>query len=348
MFSGIGGFELGIQRATSNEWECVGYSEIDKYAIQTYSKHFPEHRKFGDATKIDTSELPDFDFLCGGFPCQTFSIAGKRKGFGDTRGTMFFEIARVLRSKRPAYFLLENVKGLLNHDKGKTFSVIIQTLAELGYGIEWMVLNSKFFGVPQNRERVFIIGHLRTQPRPEVLPLRESNRVPETESRKEDICPTITSRYYQQGKTDPYIIARFDGRDGRQCLKSGRVPEIKMIIPSDRECYRVYSPEGIAPTVNSKKGGWQEPKIEIAQALQTDGMLSTGSIFGTNNPQSSRNIRRLTPTECARLQGFPDDWCAGLSDTQQYKCYGNAVTVNVIEAIVGSIYTTKKLKSLST
>ena len=157
MFSGIGGFEYGIQKATNNQWECVGYSEIDKYAIQVYSKHFPTHTNYGNATKINPTELPDFDILVGGFPCQSFSIAGKRKGFEDTRGTLFFEIARILKAKKPSTCLLENVKGLVNHNGGKTFATILSTLSELGYDVEWQVLNSKHFGVPQNRERVFII-----------------------------------------------------------------------------------------------------------------------------------------------------------------------------------------------
>jgi len=158
MFTGIGGFEYGIQQALPNA-ECVGYSEIDKYAIQTYERHF-KHKNYGDATKINPEELPDFDMLCGGFPCQAFSIAGKRRGFQDTRGTLFFDIARIVKVKRPKIVLLENVKGLLNHNKGETFRVIIQTLSELGYDVQWMVLNSGYY-TQQGRQRVYIIGVLR-------------------------------------------------------------------------------------------------------------------------------------------------------------------------------------------
>jgi len=158
MFSGIGGFELGIKRATINQWECIGYSEIDKYAIQIYERHF-KHKNYGDATRINSKRLPDFDLLVGGFPCQAFSVAGKRRGFKDTRGTLFFEIVRILKVKKPKYILLENVKGLLSHDNGRTFQTIIGVLADIGYNVEWQVLNSKDFGVPQNRERVFIIGY---------------------------------------------------------------------------------------------------------------------------------------------------------------------------------------------
>src|SRR5574343_623647 len=202
-FSGIGGFELGIQQAYENlsnssrkqqgrtaqdntndeqsflgekQPACIGFSEIDKYAIQTYQKHFPEHKNYGDITKINEQGLPDFDILVGGFPCQSFSIAGKRKGFEDTRGTRFFELARILRAKQPRLFVFENVKGLLSHDNGQTFSTIIATLNELGYDIQWQVLNSKNHGVPQNRERVFIIGQLRGTSRPEVFPFGQGNQ----------------------------------------------------------------------------------------------------------------------------------------------------------------------------
>jgi DNA (cytosine-5)-methyltransferase 1 len=166
LFSGIGGFELGI----GDKGECVGYSEKDKYAIQVYSRHF-DHRNYGDITKINEKALPDFDLIVGGFPCQAFSIAGKRHGFQDTRGTLFFDIARIAREKQPRLLLLENVKGLLSHDEGRTFLTILCTLDELGYDCQWQVLNSKDFGVPQNRERVFIIGHLRGTRRPEVFPI---------------------------------------------------------------------------------------------------------------------------------------------------------------------------------
>jgi len=174
MFSGIGGFEHGIEKAIKGA-ECVGFSEIDKYATAIYKYHFPAHAEFGDAFKIDPRTIPDFDLLCGGFPCQAFSIAGKRGGFEDTRGTLFFEIARIASVKRPQFLLLENVKGLLSHDHGKTFGTILSTLSDLGYVCEWQVLNSKDFGVPQNRERVFIVGHLGGIRGRQVFPISESN-----------------------------------------------------------------------------------------------------------------------------------------------------------------------------
>src|SRR3990167_4632972 len=181
MFAGIGGFSLGINSAygiRQNKTEsrdragiksgtsqlsgcpfCVGFSEINKYAIQVYQNHFPTHKNYGDCTTINTAELPDFDLLTFGFPCQSFSIAGKRKGFDDTRGTLFFEAARILRDKRPKNFVGENVKGLISHDKGKTFEIILETFQELGYYVNVEIYNSKSYGVPQNRERLFFIGY---------------------------------------------------------------------------------------------------------------------------------------------------------------------------------------------
>jgi DNA (cytosine-5)-methyltransferase 1 len=191
MFTGVGGFEYGIEKAFENirsessiqggwnedirstqdlqprgnftciekpSFECVGYSEIDKYANQVMRHHYPELKNYGDVTKINPNELPDFDLLCGGVPCQSWSIAGKRKGFEDVRGTMWFEVFRIANIKKPKYLLLENVKGLLSHNDGKSFERICELICEMGYVVDFTVLNSKYFGVPQNRERVFILA----------------------------------------------------------------------------------------------------------------------------------------------------------------------------------------------
>lgn len=168
LFSGIGGFELGLENA-DKEFECIGFSEIDKYAKSIYLGHFPRHTDLGDATEIDPKEIEDFELLVGGFPCQAFSLSGKRLGFDDTRGTMFFEIARILKSKKPRYFLLENVKGLLSHDGGRTYKKILGVLSELGYDVEWEIYNSCDFGVPQNRERLYIKGYSRAECGREIL-----------------------------------------------------------------------------------------------------------------------------------------------------------------------------------
>lgn len=175
MFAGIGGFRSGLEAIGG--FECVGYCEIDKYAKQAYEAMYDTGGElyFDDARKIVPEQLPDFDLLVGGFPCQSFSIAGARKGFDDTRGTLFFEIARIASVKKPKYLFLENVPGLLNHDKGRTFETIIHTLDELGYDVCWQVLNSKNFGVPQSRNRVFIIGYLRGQCAGKVLSFTQTS-----------------------------------------------------------------------------------------------------------------------------------------------------------------------------
>lgn len=207
LFSGIGGFEIAIERTTN--WKCIGHSEINPYSIKIYEKHFKGVKNYGDATKIKTKNLPAFDFLVAGFPCQAFSIAGKREGFNDTRGTLFFEVARILKEKRPKYFLLENVKGLLSHEKGQTFQTILRILTKMGYCVEWQVLNSRYFGVPQNRERIFIAGNLRNRCRRKIFPIRGKA---ETNIKKQkikfidlvlndaevtNVCRTIQARYYK-------------------------------------------------------------------------------------------------------------------------------------------------------
>ena len=187
LFSGIGGFHLGMERAGH---ECVGACENDKYKNIVYKKRFPNTKVWGDARTVNPEELPDFEVLCAGFPCQAFSIAGKRRGFEDTRGTIFFEIARIAKEKRPRLLLLENVKGLLSHDKGKTYRTIRDTLDEMGYTVEWQLLNSKYF-VPQNRERIIIIGHLRGTPKPEVFSFSEDYRETSEKSKEKRQQPNV-------------------------------------------------------------------------------------------------------------------------------------------------------------
>ena len=169
MFAGIGGFRSGLEAVGG--FECIGYCEIDPYARKAYEAIYDTRGEeyYGDATKIIPEQLPDFELLCGGFPFQSFSIAGARRGFEDTRGTLFFEVARIAAAKRPKYLYLENVPGLLNHDKGGTFKVILNTLDELGYDVAWQMLNSKDFGVPQSRKRVMLVGFLREKCAGEVL-----------------------------------------------------------------------------------------------------------------------------------------------------------------------------------
>ena len=221
----------------------VGYSEIDKYATRVYERHFEGVPNYGDITKINAEALPDFDCLVGGFPCQAFSIAGKRKGFEDTRGTLFFDLARILRAKRPRLFVFENVKGLLSHDGGRTFKTIIQTIDELGYDCQWQVLNSKDFGVPQNRERVYIVGHLRGTPRPEVFPIATDD-AENTDSGV--IGGTLTTRYQHSQREGTYIEE--NGDSSRESVK------IRRLTPRECEALqgfpRDWTAEGVDGTIS--------------------------------------------------------------------------------------------------
>lgn len=177
LFAGIGGIRYGLEQAAKDmgiETVCVFTSEIKPYAVSVLQENHPAETISGDITKIDTKNIPDFDILCAGFPCQSFSSAGKRQGFADTRGTMFFEVERILRDKRPKGFILENVEGLVNHDEGKTLQVIIDRLAGLEYKFDFRVLNSKYFGVPQERKRIYIVGSIHDKPNLDNFPIKES------------------------------------------------------------------------------------------------------------------------------------------------------------------------------
>jgi DNA (cytosine-5)-methyltransferase 1 len=335
LFAGVGGFRHGLEseRWLQNErdgdlskspcregFQCVYANEWDKYASAVYRYHWNDGTMHeADIRTVDPDGLPEHDLICGRFPCQSFSIAGKRGGFEDARGTMFFEIMRIARACRTKYLFLENVKGLLNHKGGATFQTIITTLDELGYDCEWQVLNSKAY-VPQNRERVFIIANLRGEPRLQVFPIRETGQ----EFTERDTETTIARAFTAGGHS------------------GGHHSGMTLIHTAYQDGIREYS--DISPTVSTPSGGGHLPMV--AQALQTDGQLRSGSSWNTNIPQSQRSIRRLTPIECERLQAFPDNWTKyglfdgkvkEISDTQRYKMMGNAVTTAVITDIKSRI-----------
>ena len=307
LFAGIGGFRFGMESAGH---ECIGFCEIDKFARKSYKAiHDTKGEiELHDITRVTDESIRGFgsvDIICGGFPCQAFSIAGARRGFEDTRGTLFFEIARFASILRPRYLFLENVKGLLNHENGITFETIISTLDELGYNVEWQVLNSKDFGVPQNRERVFIIGHLRGECTRRVFPLSGQS----------------------------------------QSISSQSVVKIGNVNPSGNGMNgEVYQADGLAPTLSTMQGGGQEPKIiQRGHGYNKGGehdiapTLTSNSYQENNHLSDGFRIRKLTPRECWRLQGFPD-WAFDKaqevnSNSQLYKQAGNSVTVNVIAAI---------------
>lgn len=306
LFAGIGGFDLALERQGH---EIVYANDFDSYCKITYDKHFKVKLDVRSITEVSSSEIPDHDLLVGGFPCQAFSIAGRRGGFEDTRGTLFFDIARILKDKRPSYLLLENVKGLLSHDNGRTFETIMRTLDELGYDTQWQVLNSKNFGVPQNRERVFIIGHIRGISRPEIFPIR-GDVTKDQRKLGLDVSFAIDASYYKGINTGSQGGRSSFEKMKRQVIVTGDLTGEKWdrFHESSR---RVYNTQGLAPTLPTSAGGGHTPKIV-----------------------DNLKIRRLTPLEGERLQGFPNGWTEGVSDTQRYKQLGNAVTVNVVEEII--------------
>lgn len=380
LFAGIGGFRYGLQKvATESEggsdsesgasqhgqraFYCVWSNEWDKYASQIYKKHYGECDT-RDIRTVDTSEIPDHDLLCAGFPCQSFSIAGKRLGFEDTRGTMFFEIARIIRDKRPRYFLLENVKGLLSHDEGKTFQTILGVLSDLGYEYQWQVLNSKNFGVPQNRERIFIIGHLRETSRPEVFPIGESYSISHQTKYAEQagrsrISSTIDARYGSLRNAGETYLHYIGGIKGKRDMW---LKDNKQNSRNFSQGQRVYSSDGIASTIAGNAGGLggktglyaipvltpdRMEKRQNGRRFKNDGdpafTLTSQDKHGVYDGLS---IRRLTPVECERLQGFPDNWTEGISDTQRYKCLGNAVTTLVITEIGRKLIQAKEVNQI--
>ncbi|EMF0625613.1 DNA (cytosine-5-)-methyltransferase [Enterococcus hirae] len=393
LFAGIGGFRLGMESAGH---ECVGFCEIDKFARNSYKAI---HDTEGEVEMHDITTVSDefirgigsVDVICGGFPCQAFSIAGKRKGFEDTRGTLFFEIARFASILRPRYLFLENVKGFLNHEGGATFETILRALDELGYDVEWQVLNSKDY-VPQNRERVFIIGHLRGERTRKIFPFSGNDEPLVELQRQQSSVNTITARYGEAAGVGSYVIEskqqkqvaipvltpdRLEKRqNGRRFKNDG--DEMFTLTAQDRhgimvagklpgnhdQNSRVYNSGGIAPTLSTMQGGGQEPKILIKEAT-TKGYAEAlpGDSVNISHPNSETRrgrvgkgiantlltgeeqavvtdnyrIRKLTPRECWRLQGFPD-WTFDRakevnSDSQLYKQAGNSVTVPVIADI---------------
>ena len=316
MFAGIGGFRVGLE---ASGHECVGSCEIDKYARQIYAKNFGHEPEWGDATKINPEELPDFSILCAGFPCQSFSICGGRQGFNDTRGTLFFEVVRIAKVKKPQILFLENVRGLLNHDGGKTFEVILNSMVELGYSPEWQLVNSKYY-TPQNRERLYIIGHYGETSGRKILPLGKADEQYDETPMIKKVGKVHKGQSGEVYSTDGISTTILSGGGG-DGAKTGLYlePKLKQVGNIDHAGHnsiwgRVYDPKGISANLNAEGGG-----LGAKTGLYKEGA----------------RIRRLTPTECERLQGFKDGWTLGCSDTQRYRMLGNAVTTNVIKEIGG-------------
>ncbi|EAK9263565.1 DNA cytosine methyltransferase [Listeria monocytogenes] len=393
LFAGVGGFRLGMEAAGH---KCVGFVEIDKYARTSYTAI---HQTEGEFEGHDITSISDdlirsigrVDIITGGFPCQAFSIAGKRRGFEDTRGTLFFEIMRWAAILKPETLFLENVPGLLSHDEGITFETILRKMDAAGYDAEWDCLNACQFGVPQSRERIFLIGHSRKGCRRKVFPLERCNEQANLErikkiNRINNHSQVLFSKseeafsFVQKTTCIPILSPeREEKRQNGRRFKTQGEPAFT-ITAQDRhgiivsgelegtgreQSNRVYSEKGLAPTLTTMQGGGQEPKVLLVREATKKGYAEAAKYDGINlsMPESETRrgrvakqmtstldtgcqqgvvveeirIRKLTPRECWRLQGFPD-WAFAAaakvnSNSQLYKQAGNSVAIPVIVAI---------------
>ena len=369
--AGIGGFRQALENLGC---ECVGYSEIDKHAIKLYSAWYNDECNFGDITKIEAEKLPDFELLVGGFPCQAFSVAGKRGGFNDTRGTIFFDFARIMKAKKPKFAIFENVKGLLNHDGGKTYETMLRTLDELGYDAQWGILNTKFHGLPQNRERVYIVANLRERSSTKILFERGDDITDKVERTELGFI----GNYHTKSGIAHQRSGVLSGDSVAPCLnasdyKEPRIVKIGDIDGLNTQYSRVYDSEGVSTTINAQGGGLGA-KTGLYKVGAIDGVfrLKQGNrVYGVNGKarticaegggyggytglytnSEQTKVRRLTPKECFRLQGFKDEmvelgYKLGISDTQLYKMAGNAVSVPVVEWVAQRVLNWDNLQNV--
>lgn len=298
LFCGLGGFRLALER---QKCKCVFSSDIDEDVSKVYENNFNEHPS-GDITKIDAKDIPDFDILCGGFPCQSFSIAGKRLGFEDARGTMFFEVARILKEKKPKAFILENVKGLTNHEGGKTLKTILDILNSLGYDCNHKVLNAADYGIPQSRERWYCVG------------LRKDLKIKVNE---EDIFPkkkkldfTYDDIIDLQSTDLKYSISDICNRNIEAFKSKIKEKTAKYTLAYEIRPSRCqFRSNGISPCLTAKMG--------------------TG---GNNVPVIVELNRKLTEKECLKLMGYPEDYKIGVG-SKAYKQIGNSVIVPILTLI---------------
>lgn len=315
LFAGIGGFHLAL---SAFGLQCVFACEWDKYAAETYTKNF-QLKPHGDINNIQAGDIPAHQIVCAGFPCQAFSIAGKQKGFTDTRGTLFFQVVRIIEWHQPPVIFLENVKNLVRHDQGKTFEIVIETLEYLGYQVFHQIFNASDFGLPQNRQRIYIVAfhqNINAQnfifPTPTYQPvclqdILENDPVHAKIIQRDDI--NIYKNYL------PEILASGEIKLLNKPIQIGKVNK-------GGQGERIYHPFGHAITLSANGGGI---------GAKTGLYLINGQ------------VRKLSPRECARLQGFPDNFVLDTSPNQAYKQLGNSVAINVLQNIFQEIYKILKL-----
>ena len=338
LFAGIGGFDLAFERAGAViAWQA----EIDRHASAVLARHWPETPNHRDVREVNRRAAEPVDIVCAGFPCQDLSQAGRRAGLAGTRSGLFFEVVRILRELRPPWVILENVPGLLSSNRGLDMGTVLGRLAQLGYGFAFRVLDAQYFGVPQRRRRVFIAGRLgepsataavllepesgcwHPSPRPEAgaraaaIPADGAGGRREAEGRAGGVARALTAHH---GRFDPSSELLVAYRKAQKAHDPG-------------DCER-WEEAVAAATLDAGSGNTRTAHL-ITHALLADGADASedGSGRGTPIVPATVGVRRLTPRECERLQGFPDDWTAGQSDSQRYRQLGNAVCVPVAEWI---------------
>lgn len=368
VFTGAGGFEQGLPQ----EWECIGFSEIDKYCNMVLKYHYPNVKNYGDINAIRWNEIPDFDMLIGGSPCQDVSISGKRKGLGGERSGLFFQYVNVLKQKKPDYFIWENVEGMLSSNGGWDFAKCMLEFSEAGYDFQYQILNSKYFGVPQNRERIFVVGHSRIASAEKVFFKQEydnlhyqKNRSKQTTEKgiQSQISSTLDARYGAvRNSGETYIAEGLDYIGAVMGNKNKRWSEDgKDNSRNFHQGYRVYSIDGIATTLSANAGGWggktglyminahQWRTGERGNGIKEEESFTLDSGSGRDFILASDNgIRRLTPLESERIMGWQDGWTkygideqgkqVEISDTQRYKMCGNGVVSNVVKELVKALF----------
>ena len=315
LFSGIGGFSLGLKQAgipIKNSF----FSEIDKYAIQVYQNNFKNSKYVGAVTDVQKKQLPKIDIITFGSPCQDFSMAGKRKGMDGERSSLITQAIRLINECRPSFFIWENVKGAFSSNSGSDFWAIIQAFTNIGgYRLEWQLLNTKWF-LPQNRERIYLVGYIANGSGEQVFPITENNKTINESETNPHTC-TLTTRYRASTSQGSYIA---------ECNKVLQKIKVKSATK-----------KGYEEAIKGDSINYSNPNSKTRRGRVGKGVAQTLDT-GCNQAVFDNKIRRLTPTECERLQGFPDNWTQygteGLiSDSQRYKMAGNAVSVDVVKAV---------------
>ena len=311
LFAGIGGIRLGFDKASKGQIKTVFSCEIEPRACLTYKENFKDDPT-GDITRVDEKMIPQFDILAGGFPCQAFSVAGKRLGFSDTRGTLFFDVARIIKEHQPSVVFLENVKGLISHDKGKTFKIILKTLKDLGYAVHWKILNAKDFGIPQKRARIYIVGFNVNK-----IKNHADFKFPE----ETDLKPTIDRVLDKHVDIRNFISKRY--------WNTLQKHKERHKNKGNGFGYEIIPKGGIANTI-VVGGMGRERNLVIDKSSPTN----LGNI---NKDINDDQVRTMTVREWARLQGYPDSFKFPVSNSAAYKQLGNSVVVKVIELIAEKI-----------